>query len=154
MPLVKAKNRRQTDSPAQESPNFASLLGLDISDTSELIARIQRGLPFTAWRNFLRSTSLPTDLACRTVNIPPRTLARRKEEGRFQPDESDRLVRVARIFGRAIDLWEGNIDSARSWMTSPALALRGSTPLEFAATEVGAREVELLIGRLEHGIPS
>ncbi|MCH7682562.1 MAG: DUF2384 domain-containing protein, partial [Gemmatimonadetes bacterium] len=30
----------------------------------------------------------------------------------------------------------------------------GGIPIEFSSSEVGAREVENLIGRLEHGIPS
>jgi uncharacterized protein (DUF2384 family) len=37
-------------------------------------------------------------------------------------------------------------------LTRPARALDGQTPLDFAGTEAGAREVESLIGRLEHAV--
>jgi putative toxin-antitoxin system antitoxin component (TIGR02293 family) len=87
------------------------------------------------------------------VKIPPRTLARRKESKRLQPEESDRLIRISRITGLAIQLFEGGLDAARAGLLSPHPALGHAIPLEFAANEVGAREVENLIGRLEHGIP-
>jgi putative toxin-antitoxin system antitoxin component (TIGR02293 family) len=51
-------------------------------------------------------------------------------------------------------LFEGDANAARQWLTAPQPALGGSTPGDYAATELGAREVENLIGRLEHGIPS
>ena len=82
-----------------------------------------------------------------------RTLARRKEAGRLEPSESDRVARISRVFARAIDLFDGNVDSARAWLTQPSNALGDRTPLEFARTDAGAIEVEHLIGRLEHGIP-
>ena len=71
-----------------------------------------------------------------------------------EPDETDRLVRTSRVFARAIELFEGNSDNARRWLTNPVGALGGRTPLDFASTDVGAIEVENLIGRLEYGIPT
>jgi uncharacterized protein (DUF2384 family) len=38
------------------------------------------------------------------------------------------------------------------WLRSPNRALGGESPLALSKTEVGAREVENLIGRLEHGV--
>jgi hypothetical protein len=38
------------------------------------------------------------------------------------------------------------------WFTSPKIPLDGKTPLECADTEIGAKEVEDLLGRLEHGV--
>ena len=86
------------------------------------------------------------------VQIKPRTLDRRKNEGRLQPDESDRLLRAAKVFGKAIALFEGDVPFAKEWLSSRQAALGGAVPLEMAKTDVGAREVEDLIGRLEHGV--
>jgi putative toxin-antitoxin system antitoxin component (TIGR02293 family) len=121
---------------------------------SELLEHIKRGLGYSSWENFIRNTDLRKKDAVSLVQISPRTLSRRKEEGRLRPVESDRLIRAARIFALASDLFDGNIDSAREWLTAAQPALGGSTPIEYASTEPGAREVEALIGRLEHGIPS
>ena len=133
---------------------YVALLGLRTFDTATLLERIAEGLSFSAWERFVKATALPKDLATSVIQITPRTLSRRKAEGRLHPDESDRLIRTARVFARALVLFEGDAESARRWLLSAQPALGGATPLEYATTEVGSREVEALIGRLEHGIPS
>ena len=86
------------------------------------------------------------------VAIPARTLQRRKVQGRLDPDESDRLLRVARVFAMALELFEGDARAAHDWFQTPARALGGEEPIRLAATDLGAREVEALIERLEHGV--
>ncbi|MGH7340548.1 MAG: antitoxin Xre/MbcA/ParS toxin-binding domain-containing protein [Candidatus Rokuibacteriota bacterium] len=76
----------------------------------------------------------------------------RKKAKRLTPGESDRLLRTARIFGLAVDLFGGDRQAARQWLRTPKRALGEATPLGYAATEVGAREVEDLIGRAKHGV--
>lgn len=133
---------------------YVALFGLRRYDSVHIVALIQRGLSYSAFERFQRNTELPYHLLAHFVAIPERTLARRKEAGRLEPDESDRLVRTSRVFARAIELFEGNADGARQWLTSPLRALGGNSPLEFAMTDIGAIEVENLVGRLEHGIPT
>jgi len=79
------------------------------------------------------------------------TLHRRKKTGHLDRAESDRLVRFVRLFSRAATAL-GGADGARSWLVSPAVAFHGECPLDFANTEIGAREVEALLGRLQHGV--
>lgn len=147
--------RRPASGRGKPSGNyFVLLLGLKAVETPELLKRIKEGLGYNSWENFIRNTDLRKEDAIGLVQISPRTLSRRKEEGRLHPDESDRLIRAARIFALTTELFDGDIDSARSWLTARQPALGGSTPIEYASTEIGAREVEALIGRLEHGIPS
>jgi len=133
---------------------YITLLGLKVQEASALLAEIQKGLSFDAWEHFILNTSLRKEEAIGMVQITARTLSRRKGEGRLHPDESDRLIRAARIFAQAAELFEGDVESARKWLTTPQPGLGGAPPVEYAATEVGAREVEALLGRLEHGIPS
>jgi putative toxin-antitoxin system antitoxin component (TIGR02293 family) len=59
---------------------------------------------------------------------------------------------VSRIFARALGLFDGDRDAANQWLSSPQRPLGGSVPLTLTRTEVGALEVERLIGRLEHGV--
>ena len=138
----------------REGHYHVALFGLRKYDALYLVARIRRGFTYSAFERFQRNTDLPYGLLAQIVAIPERTLARRKESGRFEPDETDRLVRTSRVFARAIELFEGNAQNARQWLTNPAGALGGRTPLAFASTDVGAIEVENLIGRLEYGIPT
>jgi putative toxin-antitoxin system antitoxin component (TIGR02293 family) len=129
-----------------------SLLGLPALETNELLALVARGLPFGAIERFKQASGLAWEAVCELVQIPPRTLTRRRAARRLEPGESDRLVRAARVFQQAIDLFEGDAQAAREWLASPQRAFGGATPLAFARTETGAREVENLIGRLEHGV--
>lgn len=72
-------------------------------------------------------------------------------EGRLQTDESERLFRIAALYDRAIEVL-GDPERARAWFKEPKKALGMKTPLQYADTEPGAREVENLLGRLEYGV--
>lgn len=61
-------------------------------------------------------------------------------------------MRYARLYWLSVGFFSGDQQTSRDWLARPARALGGRTPLEFAETEIGAREVEDLIGRLEHGV--
>ena len=131
---------------------YLLLLGLDPMDTPGLVERVEEGLPFGELERLRQNVGLSREEMSELVQIRPRTLDRRKKEGRLHPEESDRLLRASRVFGRAIALFEGDIETARQWLSSPQRALGGAVPLEMSRTEIGAREVEGLIGRLEHGV--
>jgi putative toxin-antitoxin system antitoxin component (TIGR02293 family) len=127
-------------------------LGIDADDPVALVRRVRAGFPYRNLAGFQKATALAWTEISRFVNIPQRTLTRRQSEGRLQPDESDRVWRACRIYGQVIGLFEGDAAAARTWLLTPQRGLGGEAPLDFAATEVGAREVERLIGRLEHGV--
>ncbi len=88
------------------------------------------------------------DDLCQVIRVPARTVARREL---FKPDESERILRVASVFQRAIEVL-GSLDKARRWFSSPKRALNGKTPMEFCDTEPGAEEVTNLLGRIEYGV--
>ena len=132
---------------------YVSLLGLRTFGTAELHSRLEDGLSYEALERLRRVLDLPLSKISELLQIPARTLARRKDSKRLRPDESDRLVRLSRLVGLALQLFEGDLAGTRGWLKTPHVALAGESPLEFATTGVGAREVENLIGRLEHGIP-
>jgi putative toxin-antitoxin system antitoxin component (TIGR02293 family) len=131
---------------------YVLLLGLDLLDVSKLVQSIDKGLPFRCYDRLARNVGLPADQLIELVDIPRRTLLRRKSEGRFSPNESDRLLRVARLFGKALELFDGDRDAAIDWLTARQLGLGGAIPFQLARSETGAREVESLLGRLEYGV--
>lgn len=133
---------------------YAALLGLRTFDTAGLLERVRQGLAYKAWERFEEASGLPRERLLEWVRIPARTLARRAKEGRLRSDESDRLLRASRVFSRAFELHEGDADATRRWLVAPSGALGDEAPIRYAETDVGAREVEQLIGRLEHGVPS
>ena len=144
---------RQQLRAGQPGPHaYVVLLGLDTFDAPSLLRAVHRGIPYRAFDRFQRNTSLTVNRLVGLINIPRRTLTRRKAGGRFLSDESDRLLRAARLFGKALQLFEGDRDAAVEWLTAAQPALGGSIPLDLARSELGAREVERLVGRLEHGV--
>jgi putative toxin-antitoxin system antitoxin component (TIGR02293 family) len=129
-----------------------SSLGFAYGDTPALIQRIQEGFAFSSLESLESATGLAQGLLAQSIGIPERTLARRKSVGRLAPEESERLLRIANLFEKSTELFEGNSRAAVSWLTTPKKELGQQTPLAYARTEIGAREVENLIGRLEHGV--
>lgn len=129
-------------------------LGLSASNAAELIQQVERGFSFKTLHTLESRSGLPGSALAGLVGIPERTLARRKSKGKFTPEESERLLRLGTVFEQAVDLFEGDNAAALRWLTAPRKALEGKTPLAYARTELGAREVEDLIGRLEHGVIS
>jgi len=146
------KYQRFLSTGTPNSSSYVLLLGLATGETQELLVWVEDGLPYRVFDELVLNTALSSEVALQLLDIPSRTLSRRKQEGRFRQAESDRLMRASRIFARALDLFEGNRDSAKKWLIEPQPALSGATPIVIARTEVGALEVERLIGRLEHGV--
>lgn len=133
---------------------YAVLLGLRTFDWTSLIRAVERGFRYDTIEHLERNSAIAIDTLLDWLQISTRTLARRKQQGRFEPEESDRLLRASRVFGRALELFEGDRDAAVKWMFSPLPALGGETPIDISRTDLGSREVENLAGRIEHGVYS
>jgi putative toxin-antitoxin system antitoxin component (TIGR02293 family) len=116
-----------------------------------MVQVIKDGLPVRSFEELQSDIDVSTEKLTEVVNIPSRTLARRKKEGKLQQYESERLLRIGLLFERAKEVL-GGTEQARTWFKSPKKALGGKTPLDYADTEPGAREVENLLGRIEHGV--
>ena len=154
LPADLAEIRERIQSRRTNGHYYVALLGFRVYEPLKIYAHIRKGIAYSAFERLQRNTALPTRVLADLTQIPPRTLARRKEEGKLDPEESDRLVRLSRVFGRALELFEGDVDAARNWLSSSQAALGGMVPLELTKTDIGAKEVENLIGRLAHGIPT
>jgi len=121
--------------------------------SSLLIAAVRAGLPASDLFELKAALDVPNETLAPMAGMSKATLGRRRPDQRLSPEEGDRVVRFARLLGLAVDVM-GDLEHARRWMKSPQVGLGGSTPLEYALTEVGAREVEDLLGRIEHGVYS
>lgn len=120
---------------------------------AKLIASIQSGLPIAELDALQTLLEVPMETLATKLGISKATLHRRKAEGRLDPAESDRVVRYARLMGQAVKVF-GAEAAAREWLNTPQFGLGGEVPLDFAETEIGAREVENLLGRIEYGVYS
>lgn len=120
---------------------------------SEMIDVIQDGLPVYELDALQAMLDIPIDQLAPKLGISKATLHRRKAQGFLAAAESDRVVRFARLMGKAIDVFETQ-ENAQQWLKAPQIGLGGAVPFDFAETEIGAREVEDLLGRIEYGVYS
>ena len=85
------------------------------------------------------------------LDIPERTLARRKREGILSREESAKLLRLARVAARAAEVFE-DLDLALAWLKTPLAALEDAAPISVLDTDIGAESVMDTLGRIEHGV--
>jgi putative toxin-antitoxin system antitoxin component (TIGR02293 family) len=120
---------------------------------TDLIRQIQKGLRFTELETLQHSLDMPFEQLAAKLSISRSTLQRRKHAGRLSPDESDKVLRFARLLEHATAVF-GDVDKARAWLKHPQYGLGGAVPLDYAETEIGAREVDDLLGRIDYGVYS
>jgi putative toxin-antitoxin system antitoxin component (TIGR02293 family) len=120
-------------------------------EAAYLVERVRDGLPMAEFEGARDQLKITEERLAGLLGMSRATLHRRKKTGMLDRTESDRLVRYARLVSRACAAL-GGLPGARSWLVAPAMAFGGECPLDYADTEIGAREVEALLGRLEHGV--
>lgn len=120
---------------------------------SDLIRQIQKGLRFSELETLQNSIDLPFEQLAAKLAISRSTLQRRKAAGRLSPDESDKVMRLSRLLEHATKVF-GDVEKARAWLKHPQYGLGGAVPLDYAETEIGAREVDNLLGRIDYGVYS
>jgi len=126
------------------------VLGRSLRTTTDLEAAIREGFPQTVVEEVMRGAGLTLKELAASLDLSARSLQRRRREGRLARYESDRLYRLARIVALAKH-YLGDEEAAIRWLRRPNRALGGRTPLELVDTELGARTVENILGRIAYG---
>ncbi|HEY0558185.1 MAG TPA: antitoxin Xre/MbcA/ParS toxin-binding domain-containing protein [Thermoanaerobaculia bacterium] len=114
---------------------------------------IREGLPFASLEKVMARFGLNREEISSALDLPLRTFARRKQESRLRRDESDRLFRLVRIASQASEVLGGDGKASR-WLHTENRALGGKPPLELLDTDLGSRQVEEVLGRIEYGVYS
>lgn len=129
------------------------VLKRELDSARALLRGVEAGLPYASLEAVTERFGLSRSEVAAALRLPPRTLARRKRERKLRPDESDRLVRLARVAADAARVL-GDDAKAGSWLRRPNTALGGESPLELLRSDLGARQVEDVLGRIEFGVYS
>jgi putative toxin-antitoxin system antitoxin component (TIGR02293 family) len=117
----------------------------------DLMEAIEVGLPIAAVESVIRDGTFSASEIHELV-LPRRTFTHRKQKGQaLTAEESDRLTRAVRLAGRAEEAI-GNAEKAARWLRKPNRALLGKRPLDLLESDVGARMVEQVLGRIEYGL--
>jgi len=130
------------------------VLGRAVKNLTDLAELVREGLPASSVIALAEKLDLGNAALSRRLGIPQRTMTRRlSQHSRLSAAESDRTVRLARVYATAVELI-GNKEKAVEWLRTPNRALAGERPLDQLDTDLGTREVEDVLGRIAYGVYS
>jgi putative toxin-antitoxin system antitoxin component (TIGR02293 family) len=130
------------------------VLGRSLKSFAELADLIRKGLPVGSLIVLGEKLDLKNAALSEKLGIPQRTLTRRlSQHSRLTAAESDRTVRLARVYATATEMI-GNADKAAQWLRTPNRALGGEIPIDQLDTDLGAKEIENILGRIAYGVYS
>lgn len=135
---------------AMDRLGVANILG-KIQSEVHLVELIEQGLP-PGVADALRELG---DLTAAELGeiIPQRSLSRSRSRGRLTPEQSDRIIRAARTYALAHDVF-ANCEKANRWMQRPNRELAGRPPITLLCTSIGAELIDALLDRVADGVYS
>jgi putative toxin-antitoxin system antitoxin component (TIGR02293 family) len=125
-------------------------LGRRLASDRDLRDAIRQGFPPAVVEELMRASGLTLKELAAALDLSARSLQRRRRTGRLARYESDRLYRLARIIALASE-YLGDHERALRWLKHPNRALGGIAPVTAIDTELGARQVENVLGRIAYG---
>jgi putative toxin-antitoxin system antitoxin component (TIGR02293 family) len=130
------------------------VLGKAIKKSDDLALLVRKGLPAGSVTALAEKLHVGNNVLSRKLGIPQRTLTRRlSQSSLLTPAESDRTVRIARVYAHAMEMI-GDENKAIEWLGTPNRALGGAQPLDQLDTDLGTRAVEDILGRIAYGVYS
>ncbi len=130
------------------------VLGSTIKNPDDLTNLIRKGLPAVSITALAAKLGIGNSVLSQKLGIPQRTLTRRLSQALvLTPAESDRTVRMARVYAIAVEMI-GDRKKAIDWLSAPNRALGGEKPLDQLDTDTGTRMVEDILGRIAYGVYS
>jgi putative toxin-antitoxin system antitoxin component (TIGR02293 family) len=127
-----------------------NVLGRKLASQRDLCEAIREGFPPAVVEELMRASGLTLKELAEALDLSPRSLQRRRRSGRLARFESDRLYRLARIVALAQQSL-GDRENAVRWLKRSNRALGGTAPIKAMDTELGARQVENVLGRIAYG---
>ena len=125
-------------------------LGRHLASDRDLREAIREGFRPAVVEELMRASGLTLKELANALDLSPRSLQRRRSSGRLARYESDRLYRLARVVAIANE-YLGDRELALRWLKRPNRALGGIAPVAAIDTELGARQVENILGRIAYG---
>ena len=126
------------------------IFGRSLATDRDMREAIREGFPPAVVEKLMHASGLTLRELAAALDLSPRSLQRRRSAGKLARYESDRLYRLARIVALA-DEFLGSHERALRWLKRPNRALGGIAPLAAIDTELGARQVENILGRIAYG---
>ena len=130
---------------------MARLLDIPLASESDAVRLVVAGISTYSYKRVASKLGLSASLVA-----PESTIRRRlSSNARFSEAESERVVRLTRVYAEAVELFGGDESAALLWLNTPADYLPDQpaiSPLHLSVMDSGARLIESHIRRTAHGI--
>lgn len=135
--------------------DIGRILGMKgrVASATDLRRLVNRGLPKHTLghvTDYVTENSREAQLL-RNRLVPIATYKRRTTT--LNPQESEKVERIARVAALAEAAFGSQVD-ALAFLHTAHPELGGDRPLDAAQTELGARQIEEVLWRMEHGLPA
>lgn len=130
--------------------HMSQLLDVRLDSETDAVRLAATGVTPRSYRRVARKLRLPPSL------VAPESTVRRRlnSNARFTEAESERVIRLTRVYAEAVELF-GDEAQALQWLGTPAAYLPDEapvTPIQLAAKDSGARLIESYLRRTAHGV--
>jgi putative toxin-antitoxin system antitoxin component (TIGR02293 family) len=121
-----------------------------LTSSFEFLDYLDKGLPVSSVDKVAQAIA-PADSEFRYRIVPRATLARTKAKRRLSKTQGELVARLAEVWTDAIRVWKSET-AARGFLNRKHPLLEDNRPVDLALrSEIGARLVREVLGRLEHG---
>ena len=134
--------------------SYTSMI-LPQSHGHNMVRELSKGVSGKVAEQFRKKVNIDESAFSRIIGYSRMHYSRLAKDGgrNLRGAASNRLYRFAQILEHAIDLYNGDEETALRWLKTPNVAFGSATPLEMLSSEVGSGLVDTLISQLELGIP-
>ncbi len=122
-----------------------------VRNESDFIDIIRQGIPKKSIDILVEKTGIPVNEMAVLMRLSDRTLRRYDPQTLLNPEQSERVVEISRLYSRGEDVF-GNINHFKEWMNSSVMALGNIKPKTLLDTSLGIDILMNELGRIEHGI--
>lgn len=122
-----------------------------IKNENDFIGIIRTGIPKQAMTHLMQIADISLTEMAAIIHTSDRTLRRYTPQQKLSQDQSERMVEMARLYGRGEEVL-GSMDKFREWMDTSLLPFGNKKPKAFLDTSLGIAMIMNELGRIEHGI--
>lgn len=112
---------------------------------------VAQGISKVAFEHFKKTASLDYSQMAWLLDCARNTLINKKGTDVFDATLSEKLVGLAEVYTRAIDVF-GSLEATQQWLHHTNRALGGVTPFSLLQSSYGRAEVLACLGRIEWGV--
>ena len=148
---MKSKPAREHARPPARTGNSSAMSRIHALDISEKITMIRSGISKKELEKVKEQSGLDYDSLSSILSVSRATLINKKGADKFDAATSERILLLADTLAYGQSVFEDK-DRFNTWMKSSNKALGNKPPISIMDTVYGIREVQNLIGRIEHGV--